>query len=94
MEIDQSLFQPLSLTNGECLVGGRDRIDFAAQEGDISLRCRKTSDVPNFFEPDEPGHDPADIIDGMADGLSAQAQSRGLPQLVKGAKSGLAPRQK
>src|SRR5215467_12514630 len=94
MEINQSLLQPVRFTNGERFVGGRHRIDFAAQESYVSLRCRKTSDVPSFFEPDEPGHDPADIVDGMADRLSAQAQARGLPELVEGAKSGLAPRQK
>src|SRR5262245_529645 len=94
MEINQSIFQPVSFTNGECFIGGRHRIDFATQEGDVSLRCRKTGDVPNFFEPEEPGHNPADIIDCMADRLSSQAQARGLPKLVEGAESGLAPRQK
>src|SRR5262245_36910108 len=94
MEIDESLFQPVSLTSDKPLVGSRDRIDFAAQQGNISLRCRKTGDVLNFFEPEEPSDDPTDVIDGVADGLRAQTHARSLPELVDGAKSGLAPRQK
>src|SRR5262245_29608003 len=73
MEINQSLFQPVSFTNGECFIGGRHRIDFATQEGDVSLRCRKTGDVPNFFEPEEPGHNSADIIDFMGERLGLEA---------------------
>ena len=93
MEIDQTFIQPFSFTS-ECLVGGRDRIDFAAQQSDISLRCRKTGDFLNSLEPEEPNHDPADVIHRVADGLRAQAHARGLPELLDGANAGLAARQK
>src|SRR5918996_1488241 len=46
------------------------------------------------MEIEETSHDPADSVVAMAHGLSTQTHARGLPELVKRCKSGLAARQK
>src|SRR6266536_2243402 len=94
MEIDETFFQPFCIAIQQPTVRYGDGIDLAAHQSDPPLRIRKAGDILNFFEPEEPSHDPADVVVAMADGLSAQAHARGLPELVEGSKSGLAARQK
>src|SRR5262249_53618943 len=94
MEIDETLFQPFRLAIQQPTVGYGDGIDLTTHQSDSPLRIRKAGDIPNFFEPEEPSHDPADVVVAMANGLSTQTYARGLPKLFDGCQSGLTARQK
>src|SRR5262245_61308293 len=75
MEIDETLFQPFRLAIQQPAVGYGDGIDLATHQSDPPLWIRKAGDIPNFFEAEEPSHDPADIVVAVADGLSAQTHA-------------------
>src|SRR5262245_18041786 len=75
MEIDETLFQPFRLAIQQPAVGYGDGIDLATHQSDPPLWIRKAGVIPNFFQAEEPSHDPADIVVAVADGLSAQTHA-------------------
>src|SRR5262249_44967737 len=87
MKIDETFFQPFCLAIQQPTVGYGDGIDLATHQSDSPLRIRKAGDIPNFFEPEEPSHDPADVVVAMANGLSTHTYARGLPTLFHGCPS-------
>src|SRR6185312_3571510 len=76
MEINFVRRYPFGITH-EMIVGGSESVELAGHEGNIALRSRITGDKLGILERKNPSEEPADIINGMADGLRTDPHSCG-----------------
>ena len=76
MEINFVRRYPFGITH-EMIVGGSESVELAGHESDIALRSRIAGDKLGIFERQNPSEEPADIVNGMADGLRTDAHAWG-----------------